>query len=255
MKKNYLTIKSLKTPFIKYGFFTRTGGCSKKNYTSLNCSLTSGDSKKHVNKNIKKVMKELNISNKKLKLIKQTHSSNIIKVNINNFDTKHVADGLITSSNDIALAVLTADCAPIFLFNIQQKFICCLHSGWKGALKNIPKKAVTVFNKNQIKNSDIVAIVGPCLSAKNFEVDLNFKKKFIQQNSVYANFFKPKNKTKEYFNMRGLINFQLYELGISQIYNVNKDTYSNDSLFFSHRRSVHLNKNKAGRMINIISFT
>ena len=55
--------------------------------------------------------------------------------------------------------------------------------------------------------------------------------------------------------MRGLINFQLNELGIKHVFNINKDTYANNSMFFSHRRSKHLNKNITGRMINIISIT
>ena len=162
---------------------------------------------------------------------------------------------MVTSMNNIALAVLTADCAPILLFNKKKKLISCLHSGWRGALKNITKNAVLIFNNNNIKNKDIYAIIGPCLSTKKFEVDLDFKKKFIKNNPKYSQFFKYKNKKKEFFNMRGLINFQLNELGIKHVFNINKDTYANNSMFFSHRRSKHLNKNITGRMINIISIT
>ena len=35
---------------------------------------------------------------------------------------------------------------------------------------------------------------------------------------------------------------------------LNKDTYSNEHLFFSHRRACHKKQDKNGRMINIISF-
>ena len=54
--------------------------------------------------------------------------------------------------------------------------------------------------------------------------------------------------------MRGIINFQLKNLNIKNIYNIKKDTYSNISTFFSHRRSTHNKQLNSGRMINIISF-
>ncbi len=255
MKEKFLRIKTLKTPFIKYGFFTRNGGYSKNSLASLNCNFAKGDTIKNVNNNIKKAVKELDLSKKKLILIKQTHSNKIIKIDKKNIYHKHIGDGLVTSLSNVALGILTADCAPIFLFNKEKKFICCLHSGWQGTLSNIAKKAIKFFNKNNIKNSEIIAIIGPCLSSRNFEVELDFKKKFLKKNPKYESFFKYKNKSKEYFNMRGLINFQFHELGLKHLYNLNKDTYANDSIFYSYRRCVHLNKNTGGRMINIISFT
>ena len=39
-----------------------------------------------------------------------------------------------------------------------------------------------------------------------------------------------------------------------KIDDVDIDTYENKDLFFSHRRSAHLNQLPTGRMINIIGF-
>ena len=130
--------------------------------------------------------------------------------------------------------------------------ICCLHSGWKGTLSNIIKKSINKFKEKKIKTYDIVAIVGPCLAFKNYEVDKNFKEKFIIKNNYYSRFFKSKNKNKDLFDLRGLINLQLKKEGIKNIYNIKRDTYDNSSLFFSHRRSTQQNKINTGRMINII---
>ena len=54
--------------------------------------------------------------------------------------------------------------------------------------------------------------------------------------------------------MRNLIKFQLSENKIMKIDDIDIDTYENKDLFFSHRRSTHLNKLPTGRMINIIGF-
>ena len=250
--KNFFFIKKSQ---IKHGFFTRLNGLSKKQYKSLNCSSTNDDDKKNVYGNRLIAIKNLNLNKKKLILIKQTHSSKVIRVTKNNLDKKIEADGVITSLNDVVLGILTADCAPVIIYDDKNKFVCNLHSGWKGSLNNISQKAIKLFDKYQIKRKNLSAIVGPCLGVKNYEVDKNFEKRFIKKDVRYTKFFQYKNKQKSYFNLRALINFQLSELGLKQIYNINRDTYSNDNLFFSHRRATHKGQKTTGRLINLISLT
>ena len=252
MIKNYFNLKKIENK-INLGFFSSKGGVSKGDFLSLNCSKNSKDKKNNIKKNINLALKKLKIEHKQLKLINQIHSNKIYFINNKNFKNELYGDGLITRDNNLALAVLTADCAPIFIFDIQKSIICCLHSGWKGSLNNISGECVKKLKSKKIKTKNLVAVVGPCLGYRNFEVDKNFKFTFIKKNQFYLNFFKPKNKHKDSFDLRGLINFQLKKEGINKIYNINRDTYKNSSIFFSHRRSSHENKINSGRMINIIS--
>ena len=250
--KNFFFIKNSPA---KHGFFTRLYGLSKKQFSSLNCSSSNEDNKKNVNGNRLIAIKNLNLNKKKLILIKQTHSSKVIRINKANLDQKIEADGIITSLNNVVLGILTADCAPIFIYDDKNKFVCNLHSGWKGSLNNISKNAIKLFDEYNIKRKNLIAIVGPCLGAKNYEVDKNFQQKFIKKNLKYAKFFRNKNAIKSYFNLRALINYQLSELGLKKIHNINRDTYSNDNLFFSHRRATHKGQKTTGRLINLISLT
>ena len=252
IKKNYLSIKKIK---IKHGFFTRLNGLSKKNFSSLNCSISDGDNKKIVFKNRSIAMKNLHLEKKKLVLVKQTHSSKVIRINKNNLNKNLEADGMITSLNNVVLGILTADCAPIFIYDNSNKVVCSLHSGWKGTLNNISKKAIMLFEKYDINRNNLSAIIGPCLGFSNYEVEKDFEKKFINKDIKYSQFFKKKNNMKSYFNIRGLINYQLAELGLNKVYNINRDTYSNKNLFFSHRRSIHEGDKTTGRLINLISLT
>ncbi len=254
MKKNYLKSNSIKYSHINYGFFTRQGGYSENNYESLNCSFSHGDDSRLVNKNIQFAMNQLLLKNKRLKTSKQIHSNLIKEVNKNNFDISVVADGLLTNDSSIAIGVLTADCAPILIFDKSKKFICCLHAGWKGSLNNIAKNSMKLIRKYNNNLDEIIVIIGPCLARNNFEVSCNFKDMFFEKNSKYLNFFLKKNRNKDFFNMRGLLNFQFKELGILNIFNIYEDTYQNNLLFFSHRRSLHNNQKFTGRMVNIISF-
>jgi YfiH family protein len=254
VKKVFLKINEENYHHISYGFFTRIGGFSKNNYSSLNCNLSSGDNPKIVKKNIQFAMDLLSLKNKKLKLPKQIHSNIIEEINNQNLNKEIKADGLITNNFSIALGILTADCTPIFIFDKSKSFICCLHVGWKGCLMNIVKNSMKLILKYNQNINDIVAIIGPCLAKENFEVSINFKNDFIKSDSNYDKFFTKKNSDKDLFDMRNLINFQFKILGITNIFNVNENTYLYNELFFSHRRATHEKLSGTGRMINIISF-
>ena len=254
MNKNFYQSNKYNNNNINYGFFTRQNGESLDNYQSLNCSYSSGDKTEIVKKNITIAKDKLNLKNKKLKLINQTHSNKVLFLNQNNFSDTMDVDGIITLDKNICLGILTADCCPIFLFDDKATFICNLHAGWKGCYLNIIKSALGIINQNISGITNINAIIGPCLGQKNFEVRNDFKDNFIKINNKYAQFFLIKNNTNNLFNMRGLINFQLLEAGVFNIENIDIDTYSNSKLFFSHRRSTHEQKLPTGRMINIIGF-
>jgi len=247
--------KKLNISNIGYGFFTKNGGCSNDNYASLNCNHNTDDDQNIVNKNIKIAKKKLGLDKSKLKFISQIHSNQVIIIDKNNFSTSVEADGSITKDKDISLAVLTADCCPIFIYDSDINFICCLHAGWKGCLLNIVGSAIKQIQTIQSNVNKIFAIIGPCLDKANFEVSSDLKKKFIVKDSNYDKFFTYINNTKKtHFDMRGLIQFQFNNNMINNVYNIDLDTYDNEDLFFSHRRSTHNESLPTGRMINIIGF-
>ena len=254
MKEDFLKINKVNYTHVNYGFFTRVGGFSKNNYSSLNCNLSSEDKPQIVKKNIQFAMDLLSLKNKKLKLPKQIHSNIIEEINNKNLNKEIEADGLITNDFSIALGILTADCTPIFIFDKSKSFICCLHVGWKGCLMDIVNNSMKLISKYNQNTANIIAIIGPCLAKENFDVSINFKDIFIKSDQNYKKFFTKKNHYKDLFDMRGLINFQFKKLGLTNIFNLNENTYLNNELFFSHRRATHEKLSGTGRMINIISF-
>ena len=54
--------------------------------------------------------------------------------------------------------------------------------------------------------------------------------------------------------MRGLIEHQIRESSIKNIFHVDMETYAKESRFFSNRRAMHNGDQTTGRMINIIGF-
>ena len=236
---------------IKHCFFSRKGGISKGLYKSLNCGRSSKDNKKNILKNLNYVAQKFFIEKKKLILMNQTHSDKVIEIRESNYKKKINSDAMITKIKGLALGVLTADCVPIIVYDSKNEIIGCIHAGWKGALSGIVKKTVNKIKKLN-SNNEIYASIGPCIDKKNYEIDLNFYKKFLNKSKKNKKYFFHKNKYKKLFNLRKFVSDKLTELKV-KVDHVNHDTYSEKVNFFSYRRSCKLKQNDYGRCISVIS--
>jgi len=238
---------------IEHAFFNKLGGKSNGIFKSLNCGQGSSDKKENILKNLEAVSNKINSKSKKIVLLNQVHGNKFhyinkdSKLNINKFE----GDALITNKKNLPIAVLTADCAPILIYNEDKEMIAAIHAGWKSAYKGIVKKVVKFMIKKGCSPQNITAAIGPCISSNNYEVKEDFKKKFIKKDKKNIIFFK-KTDNKNYFNLNKYIHFQLESLNIRKIDIVNKDTFEAKNNFFSARRSISRNENDFGRNISII---
>ena len=238
---------------IKHGFFNKEGGKSKGIYKSLNCGIGSSDTKKNVRNNLKIVCKKINCSSKKLILLNQIHSNKFYFIDKNfKFNKKKLkGDALITNVKNIAIAVLTADCVPILIYDKNLKIISVIHAGWKGAYIGIIRKVIKFLIKNGSNAKDLIAVIGPSILQKNYEIQKDFKDKFLKKDKQNKIFFKLiKNKT--YFSLNKYIYSQLKKLSVNNLEIINKDTFDPKNNFFSARKSIHNKENDYGRNISII---
>ena len=104
---------------ITHGFFNRIGGKSRGIYKSLNCGLGSKDKKGNVIQNLKIVKNKINKGGKDIFLLHQIHSNKFIFINkkFNSNKKRFKADAIITNQPQLPIAILTADCVPILLFD------------------------------------------------------------------------------------------------------------------------------------------
>ena len=237
---------------VSHCFFNKVGGRSKGIYKSLNCGTGSLDKRKDVKKNIKLACNKLNNSYKKLILLNQIHSNKFHYVkNISSIRKKLVGDALITKQPKIILGILTADCAPVIIYDKKLKIISAIHAGWKGAFKGIIKKVVSYLYKMGSRPQDLIAVIGPCISQKSYEVKNDFKRKFMKKNKKNKIYFSI-IKNKSYFSLNKFVYNELSRLKIKNIEIINKDTYNLKNNFFSARRSIHNKENDYGRNITLI---
>ena len=149
------------------------------------------------------------------------------------------------------IGILTADCAPILILDSKRKIIAAVHAGWKGAYKNIVIKVLKKLVKLGANKKDIIAVIGPSIGQKNYEVGREFKDKFIKKSKKNSKLFKL-NKKRIYFDLAKFIHNQLISFGILKIDVIRKDTFDKKNNFFSARRSLKKKETDYGRNISVI---
>ena len=147
--------------------------------------------------------------------------------------------------------MLTADCAPVIIYDPRKIVVSVIHAGWKGAYKGIVQKVVNYLVKKGSKKKDLVSVIGPSISVSSYEVKNDFYKKFLKQSKKNKVFFKLIRK-RMFFDLKKYITNQLLRLGIKKIEVINKDTFKLKNTYFSARRSLIKKENDYGRNISII---
>ena len=146
-------------------------------------------------------------------------------------------DSLFSSTSNLALGVLTADCLPIALSKKDGSEFAMLHAGWKGLLSGVIESTLTSFTKGC---SDVSAWIGPSISQKNYEVGNDLYESFVNKDDESESNFKEKGYDKWLFSLHGEAKRILGK------YNINVDlssvcTFESESLF-SYRRDQTENR-------------
>ena len=167
---------------IKHGFFNRNGGKSSGIYKSLNCGPGSKDKKKNVNKNLSIVKKKIGKNLKNIFLLNQVHSDKFIFLNKYPNNLKKVkADAVITGLTKLPIAILTADCAPILLYDNQRNMVAAIHAGWKGAFKGILSNVINFMIKKGCKKKFYNCCYWSLYRTKKLQCKRRFQKKISKK--------------------------------------------------------------------------
>jgi len=153
------------------------------------------------------------------------------------------ADGLLTSMPKVTLAILTADCLPIFFLVPDPLMIGIVHAGWRGTAATIARSAVHQLRhvSRQSSKTFLVAF-GPCIKGCCYQVGMEVEKLFgdtivERDRSFYLDLVKENRQ-------------QLEKTGIREEHMGENPPCTSCHLekFYSYRRE----KEKAGRMVSWI---
>jgi YfiH family protein len=96
----------------------------------------------------------------------QVHGAGVVRVSTPGEHAGTKADAAVTAEAGCALAVLTADCAPVALASTEG-VIGVAHAGWRGAGAGVLE--ATVAAMRELGATDVKAVIGPCIHAECYE--------------------------------------------------------------------------------------
>jgi YfiH family protein len=187
------------------------------------------------------VAKNLGYSTESLAIPQQTHSTNVFFVNSSGEFRN--CDGLITDNSNIILSLQTADCIPIFLYDIVTGLRGLVHAGWRGVVGGIVCNAIELMFKHQSIPENIKILLGPSICKYCFEVGGEVADKF-DVNCVVAG-----ENGKYFVDLHTQVRLQLlqYKVSESNIFFSNVCTFENKDCC-SYRRDGE----NAGRMYSFM---
>ena len=112
---------------------------------------------------------------------KQAHGDNIIEAKGGAGASKGCpdADAYITDEKKLPIAIRTADCVPVFIFDPVHRAIGLAHAGWRGTYKSIAAKTVLgMMEKYASQPADLRIVLGPSIRDCCYKVGEEFRHYF-----------------------------------------------------------------------------
>ena len=237
---------------IRHGYFTRRGGVSEGIYQGLNTGTGSADDQAKVAENRRRVAAWLGVAPDHLLTAHQVHSPDVVVAREPFPGGRPKADAIVTDRPGIAVAASSADCGPVLFADPEARVVGAAHAGWKGAFTGVLENTVAAMERLGARRERITAVLGPSISAANYEVGPEFVERFVSANSGNAGYFSPSKKPgHSMFDLNLYTVDRLRKAGVTAGM-LGRCTYAEEDLFFSYRRSIHLGQPDYGRQVSAI---
>lgn len=237
---------------IRHGYFTRRGGVSQGLYAGLNIGTGSADDQSLVRENRRLVAAWMGVQADRLLTAWQVHSPDVIVAREPFAGERPKADAVVTDRPGLAVAASTADCGPVLLADPHARIIGAAHAGWKGALTGVLENTVAAMERLGASRAAIAAVLGPSISARNYEVGPEFVDRFLAADSLNSRYFTSSGTPGHaLFDLNRYIVDRLAAAGVKASF-LDHCTYAEEELFYSYRRTTHRGEADYGRQISAI---
>jgi YfiH family protein len=235
-----------------HGFLGRVGGVSTGVHAGLNVGIGSDDDAAAVIENRARAVAAVQPGARLLSPY-QVHSADCVTV-ATPFadDARPHADALVTDRPGLALGIVTADCAPVLLADVQAGVIGAAHAGWKGALGGVTDATIQAMEALGAQRDRIAAAIGPCIARASYEVDEAFARRFEADDPANERFFAEGRAGHFQFDLEAYVANRIAAAGVTRVAMLGLDTYADEARFFSFRRATHRGEPGYGRQISII---
>ncbi len=168
-----------------HGIFTRKGGVSRGQWTSLNQGSNMGDDRDNVYENRARTFNFYDRKVESIFDVWQVHSTDVVCAeqprDLNEPHQK--ADAIFTNNPHITLFMRFADCVPIMVYDPVKTVVGLIHAGWKGTVNNIVGESINAIAKRYDVDPGTVHVgIGPSIGPDHYavgeEVVLQVRKNF-----------------------------------------------------------------------------
>lgn len=161
------------TPSLTWGFTSRRGGFSSGPYAGLNLATHVGDDPSDVHRNRAWLAQDLKVSGEHVRYLNQVHGSTVATFAADADGPVPDADGSVTTTAGVALVVMVADCVPVIMADPDAGVIGVSHAGRPGMVAHVVPN--TVDRMRELGARNISAVVGPSISARQYEVESDLR--------------------------------------------------------------------------------
>ncbi len=156
------------------------------------------------------------------------------------------ADAVRIATPNVAAAIRTADCVPVLLAHRRSGAVVAAHAGWRGLVAGVIEEAIRSLGDGR----EIVCAIGPCISATAFEIGPEVAESLVRKvddTSVVL-----KKGESHYGDLQLAVKLVLGRMNVpfSSIDRLEHCTFTEEDLFFSHRRD-----RTSGRQLSFIAPT
>ena len=222
---------------------TRTlPGASKPPFDRFNLGLRSGDEPAAVTANRAALVEALGLPEAP-RWTKQVHGIAVHDADAILADAEPEADASVTHQTERVLAILTADCLPVFLASDDGTAVGIAHAGWRGLAGGVIEKTIA---KLGVDPASLVAWLGPAIGAASYEVGEDVRNAFVRADADAVAAFTLTREDHWLCDLYALARLRLNREGVTRISGGGFDTLA-DARFYSYRRD-----GETGRFASLI---
>jgi len=246
-------IRAISLGQLPHGFLGRRGGMSVGACSGLNVGFGSNDDREAIAGNRRLAVTAL-LPDAELATVHQVHSAEVVVADQAwQQGERPRVDAMVTDRPNLLLGILTADCAPVLFADHKAVVVGAAHAGWRGALAGVTDATIEAMEQLGSRRENIHAAVGPCIAQPSYEVDDDFRSRFVHADADNERFFVTAASGKPHFDLEAYVVHRLIAAGIDEIEALNLDTYAAPDRFFSYRRSTHNGEADYGRQLSAIA--
>lgn len=233
-------------PGVVAGFTGRGGGTSRPPFATLNLGAHVGDEPSAVAANRERLAAALGC---RVAFVDQVHGRVVLDVAGAGALPDDVllpvgtGDALVTRADDVALAVLVADCVPLLLADPVHRVVAAVHAGRRGLVAGVVQATLDALVARGADLDVVRAAVGPAVAGGSYEVPGALRDEVAR--------VVPETATTTRWGTPGLdlpagVEAVLRRSGVHDVARSERDTATDDTLYSFRRTS------ETGRFVGIV---